>query len=154
MLTRLITVRTSFLIADIGRLQRLTLDRKTERLALTRSEWWLLAFLVFVEGSTQQQVADVMEMGRSGMAKLIDRLEKKQLIKRSGNDRDARLKHVYLSDQAKPLAKKIRRALIEAGNQTTRKLSPAQLQTLEECLSIIEQTMLEDLSQSAPYLDK
>lgn len=150
-LPRLAIIRTSFLISDVGRLHRVTLDRKTEKLGLTRSEWWLIAYLVFVEGSTQQQIADVMEIGRSGIAKLIDRLEKKKLIERSGNADDARVKHVYLSAQAKPLARQIKRRLLDTATQSTRKLSAAQLATLEQCLTIIEETLLEDLAQPPPY---
>jgi len=139
------SVRASYLIADIGRLHRLSLDKKAQRLGLTRSEWWLIAFLVFFNGSNQQQLADVMEIGRSGVAKLIDRLEKKQLLSRTSNTADGRLKHVHLSAQAKPLADSIRRILLETGKQSMRRLTPAQVEEFNRMLGIIEETMLDDL---------
>lgn len=149
-LPRVARIHASFLISDIGRLQRLSLDGKMAALGLNRSEWWLIAFLIYAEGSTQQQLADVMESGRSGIAKLIDRLEKKKLIRRAANAHDGRLKHVYLSEQAKPLAESVKQALAETARESMRKLSSAQIEAFNSTLSIIEETLLEDMALRAP----
>lgn len=146
-LPKIARIHASFLIYDIGRMQHLSLDRKMAALGLKRSEWWLIAFLIYAEGSTQQQLADVMESGRSGIAKLIDRLERKKLIRRAANAHDGRLKHVYLSDQAKPLAEAVKTALNETAKESMRKLSAAQIEAFNGMLSIIEGTMKEDMQK-------
>jgi DNA-binding MarR family transcriptional regulator len=140
---------TGYLITDIGRLYRTALDRRMKRFGLTRSQWWLISFLYYFDGSTQQQLADVMDNGKSGVAKLIDRLEQKGMVTRTSDAKDGRSKRVYLSDKVKPLAAKIERELSQTAGNSLRALDHAQILLLNQMLKDIRGTLIEDQAKSA-----
>ncbi|HEX5805147.1 MAG TPA: MarR family transcriptional regulator [Macromonas sp.] len=96
-----------FLVTEVGRLYRLALDRKMARFGLARSEWWVLAFLVYLEGSTQQELADVADLGKSAIAKLLDKLEQRGLVRREADPNDGRSKRVFLTDKIRSVVGQI-----------------------------------------------
>ncbi|MDB5968356.1 MAG: transcriptional regulator, MarR family [Hydrocarboniphaga sp.] len=135
---------TGYLITDIGRLYRTEMDKRMARFELTRSQWWLISFLSHFEGATQQELADVMDVGRAGIAKLIDRLEKKGLVCRAADARDGRSKRVYLSERIKPLAIEVEKEIADTGQSSMRRLGKDDIATLNRLLNTIRATVLED----------
>src|SRR5690606_16485289 len=83
---------TSFLISDVARLQRTIMDRRADNYGLTRSQWWLLSFLIYFDGAPQQELADAMDISKGGLTKLLERLEKKNMITRVTHEQDQRSK--------------------------------------------------------------
>ena len=84
---------------------------------LTRSQWWLLANLQYNDGANQQELAELMEMGKSAVGKLIDQLEKKGWVKRAPNATDKRAYEIWLTPKVQPLIRDIdhqAHALIES----------------------------------------
>src|SRR5262245_42634648 len=100
-----------FLFTDIARLYRIALDRRLRDFGLTRSQSWLISFLYYFEGSTQQELADLMATGKGGIGKLVERLEQKGLVRRETDQQDCRLKRVYLSEQVRPLTRDMEREI-------------------------------------------
>lgn len=144
-LPRALRHHTAFLITDIGRLHRVVLDHEMEKLGLSRAEWWLLSFLIYFDGSSQQELANVMDSSKSVIAKLTEQLERRGLIHRAASNTDSRIKHVYLSSQSKPLVSKMKRKLSETADRSMRKLSVAQIKTLTKLLGVIENTLEQDV---------
>ena len=68
------TIALAYCISDIARYYRTCLDREMAAHGLTRSQWWLLANLQYNDGANQQELAELMEMGKSAVGKLIDQL--------------------------------------------------------------------------------
>lgn len=132
-----------FLFTDIARLYRIALDRRLRHFGLTRSQSWLISFLCYFEGSTQQQLADLMETGKGGIGKLVDRLEQKGLVRREADCEDNRLKRVYLSDQIKPLTFTMGQEIDDLVASSMRKLDVMQIATLKVCLRTIRSTLLQ-----------
>ncbi|WP_428312979.1 MarR family winged helix-turn-helix transcriptional regulator [Hydrocarboniphaga sp.] len=135
---------TGYLITDIGRLYRTEIDRRVARFELTRSQWWLISFLSHFDGATQQELADVMDIGRAGIAKLIDRVEKKGLVRRTADARDGRSKRVYLTPKVRPLALEVEKEIADTGRNSMRRLSEDDVSTLNRLLNTIRTTVLED----------
>lgn len=133
---------TGYLITDVARLYRTALDRKMGRFGLTRSQWWLLSFLIYFDGITQQQLADLMDVGKAGVTKLIDKLEAKGLVKRVGDPGDARQKLVYLSAHVKPLAADVDKALSEVAGASLQGLSAAEITQLNRLVTKIRGNLL------------
>ena len=72
-------LRLGFLIHDVSRLRRSAFDRCLKPLNVTRSQWWVLAYLSREDGMTQSQLAEELDLGKVAIGGLIDRLEKSGL---------------------------------------------------------------------------
>ena len=69
---------------DVARLMRVAYDRRARALGLTRSQWWVLNHLYFNEGITQSELADVLDVEKPTLGRLLDRLEAKGWVERRG----------------------------------------------------------------------
>ena len=93
------SIAIAYSINDIARVYRTCLDRSMAEHGLTRSQWWLLANLKYNDGVSQQRLAEMLEMGRSAVGKLIDQLEDNGWIERRRNTDDKRAYCVYLTSK-------------------------------------------------------
>ena len=98
-----------FLIHDVARLMRVAYDRRMKPLGLTRSQWWVINHLFFHPGINQTNLAKLLDVGRATLGRLLDRLEAKKWIHRRPDDKDSRIKRVYLSDTVRPTLQTMRR---------------------------------------------
>ena len=55
-------LRLGFLIHDVSRLRRSAFDRCLKPLNVTRSQWWVLAYLSREDGMTQSQLAEELDL--------------------------------------------------------------------------------------------
>lgn len=88
-----------FILNDVARLLRKVYDRRVRALGLTRSQWWVVTHLYRSEGVTQSELADILEVERASLGRLLDRLEAKGWVRREADAKDRRAKRVYLTDQ-------------------------------------------------------
>ena len=133
----------AFQITEVARLYRTTFDKKMHSLRLNRSHWWLISFLVYFEGSTQQELAEVMDIGKAGLGKLVDRLEAEGLAQRIADPVDRRLNRVRLTPKARPIASEIRRISEQTVATSTSGLTSTELATLHKLLNKIKKSLLE-----------
>ena len=84
-------LRLGFLIHDVSRLRRSAFDRCLKPLNVTRSQWWVLAYLSRQDGMTQSQLAEELDLGKVAVGGLIDRLEKAGLVRREADANDRRV---------------------------------------------------------------
>lgn len=124
----------AFLATDVARLYRTTFDARMKGLGLGRAEWWLLSFLCYFEGSTQQTLAEVMDITKGGMGKLIDRLERDDLVQRSADGIDRRSKRVFLTELSRPLAAQVDAHSEQVVADSLASLSAAEIATLKRLL--------------------
>lgn len=100
---RQITLRLTIL----ARLMRCDFDRHVVDVGLTRSQWSLIAVAARRPGSTQRQIAELMEMSEASAGRLIDRLEADGVLERRQLEGDRRARAVFLTDAASPLLEKM-----------------------------------------------
>lgn len=91
--------RIGFLVHDVSRMRRTVFDQAIKPLALTRSQWWVLAQLSrHPEASMKQtDLARMLEVGKVTIGGLIDRLEASGLVERRGDPEDRRSKRVFVT---------------------------------------------------------
>lgn len=102
-------LRLGFLIHDVSRLRRSAFDRCMKPLNVTRSQWWVLAYLSREDGMTQSQLADELDLGKVAVGGLIDRLEKSGLVRREADATDRRVNRVFLEPKSKQLVARLRK---------------------------------------------
>ncbi|QIL73985.1 MarR family transcriptional regulator (plasmid) [Diaphorobacter sp. HDW4B] len=100
--------RLGFLMHDVSRLRRTVFDDFMRPLNITRSQWWVLAYLSRHDGMIQSDLASVLELGKAALGSLIDRLEAAGLVRRGADETDRRAKRVYLSAAGASLIKEMR----------------------------------------------
>jgi len=94
-----------FMISDVARLMRTVFD--VRRLGLTRAQWLALTRLHRRPGASQSELADMMEVEKATIGRLIDRLEAKGWVERRSQAGDRRVNRVYLTSEAERLHKRI-----------------------------------------------
>jgi MarR family transcriptional regulator, transcriptional regulator for hemolysin len=99
-----------FILNDVARLMRVTFDRRVKALGLTRSQWWVLNHLFRNNGATQSELADILEIEKATLGRLLDRMETKGWIKREEHVTDRRAKCVFLTNEVEPVVKTMRSA--------------------------------------------
>ena len=99
-----------FILNDVARLLRTAFDRRVKSLGLTRSQWWVLNHLFRNDGVTQSELADILEVEKATLGRLLDRLEAKGWVRREGDADDRRAKRVLLTEEVEPALKAMRAA--------------------------------------------
>jgi DNA-binding MarR family transcriptional regulator len=102
-------LRLGYLIHDVSRLRRMMFDRALAPLGITRSQWWLLAFVSRKDGLPQTQLANELDVGKVALGALIDRLEAAGYVTRVPDPQDRRVKRVFLTKQANKFLQELRK---------------------------------------------
>lgn len=97
-----------FILHDVARLMRMTYDRRMKALGLTRSQWWVLTHLYRNDGATQSALAEILEIEKPTLGRLLDRLEANGWVRREEHAEDRRAKRVFLTDEVEPAMKAMR----------------------------------------------
>ena len=113
-----------FILNDVARLMRTTFDRRVKALGLTRSQWWVLNHLFRKDGTTQSELAVILEVEKPSLGRLLDRLEAKRWIRRESDPGDRRIKRVYLTEEVQPAIKAMRAAAAEVRREALAGLPP------------------------------
>ncbi len=99
-----------FILNDVARMMRNIFDRRVKALGLTRSQWWVLNHLFRNNGATQSELADILEIEKATLGRLLDRMETKGWIRREDHATDRRAKRVFLTNEVEPAVKTMRAA--------------------------------------------
>ncbi len=87
-----------FLVHDIARQITTVLDKRLEPYGLTRSHWRAVMYIWRTPGISQTELSEILDLSRMGVTGLIDRMENKGLVSRRDDEKDRRVKRVYLTD--------------------------------------------------------
>ena len=93
--------RLGFLMHDVSRLRRTVFDDFMQPLGVTRSQWWVLAYVSRHDGMTQSDLANMLEIGKAALGSLVDRLEESGFVERRADAVDRRVKRIYLCSKGK-----------------------------------------------------
>ena len=104
-------LRFGFLIHDVSRMRRIVVDRALKPLGITRSQWWVLAFLSRRDGMTQTALAADLDLTKVAIGGLVDRMEGGGFVERRADERDARARRIYLTKAGQKLVATIREAV-------------------------------------------
>lgn len=91
------------LIHDVAHQMRLVIDSKVAPFNLTRQKWVALSLVDQKPGISQIELAGALDIDRSTAGRLLDRMEKRGLIRRQKDTADRRITRVYIEAEAKPV---------------------------------------------------
>jgi DNA-binding MarR family transcriptional regulator len=135
-------LRLGFFIHDVSRLRRNMVDRALKPMGLTRSQWWVLAFLSRRDGMPQVALADELDVGKVALGGLIDRLEASDLVERRGDPIDRRVKRVHLTKAGSKLVRDIRDSVAEVEKDIVAGIDESDLQATFQALKIMKSNLL------------
>jgi len=139
-----------FLVHDVARLMRVAYDRRTRDLGLTRSQWWVLNHLYFNEGITQSALADVLDIEKPTLGRLLDRLEDKGWLERRADPSDRRAKRVYLTGNVQGLMRTLRQIAAVLRAEALAGLDEGEREQLLDTLRIVKTNLLRTNGNGAP----
>ena len=138
-----------FLVNDVARLLRTTFDRRVRALGLTRSQWWVLTHLFRQDGITQSDLAEILDIEKATLGRLLDRMEAKDLVRRQTDDNDRRAKRVYLTAEVEPSVQRMRTIAAEMRRDALFGLSRSDREQFVDSLITIKENLAR-LNESAP----
>jgi DNA-binding MarR family transcriptional regulator len=142
-------LRLGFLVHDVSRLRRSVIDRALKPLGVTRSQWWVLAFLSRADGMSQVALAEELDLGKVALGGLIDRLEKIGLVSRKLDKVDRRIKRVHLTKASKSLIAEIRTSVSATEKEILERIDDSDLKATVRALRAMKETLLTMLGDAA-----
>jgi DNA-binding MarR family transcriptional regulator len=131
-----------FLVHDVARLLRVAYDRRTRELGLTRSQWWVLNHLYFHEGITQSELAELLDVEKPTLGRLLDRLEGKGWLERRPDPCDRRAKRVYLTGNVQGLMRALRVLAADLRADALDGLDEVERERLLDALGVVKGNLL------------
>jgi DNA-binding MarR family transcriptional regulator len=130
-----------FLLNDVSRLMRTHFDTRARHLGLTRPQWRVLVFLARSEGINQSGLADIIEVERMSLGRMIDRLEAADLVERRPDASDRRVHRLYLSAKARPILDEMVVLANEVQNEALDGLTDGDRERLKSILTVIKNNL-------------
>ena len=131
-----------FLLNDVARLMRTVYDRRIRELGLTRAQWWVLTHLFRSDGITQTELAEVLEIEKPTLGRLLDRLQAKGWVRRTHDARDRRIWRVRLTKEVEPALRTMRAIAAELRRDALAGLSAAERERFVDSLLAIKANLL------------
>ena len=105
---------------------------RKNNISLTKEQWTILGVLWKNEGCTQQTLADQTSTDKPGITRLIDHLEKENLVERHPDANDKRLKLIFLTTKGKSIEKEVMIVVNETLKNAIRDIEPERLEIVKE----------------------
>ena len=137
------SLRFGFLIHDVSRLRRVVVDRALKPLGITRSQWWVLAFLSRRDGMTQTALAADLDLTKVAIGGLLDRMETAGFVERRADHNDGRARRVYLTRAGAKMVTTIRESVEAIELEILNRIPEPALQQAAETLRTLKETLLE-----------
>jgi MarR family transcriptional regulator, transcriptional regulator for hemolysin len=119
------------LLSDVARHMRTYADQLAQAHGMTRAQLIILARLELQPEVSQCELAAIAEVAPMTIARLIDRLEARGLVKRCTDPEDRRIWRLRLTSAAAPLLREIRRFRAKLHSVATKGIEPAVLKTMD-----------------------
>ena len=138
-----------FLVYDVARAFTNAYAKLMAPLGLTRPQARVIACVTRYPGITQADLCEWIGVGRMAMSGLLDRMESKDLVSRSEDPSDRRVKRVFLTRNARKMLPDLQTIADTLYEKSMSSVKSKDLKVTMEVLSNIKLN-LEDLLTDAP----
>ncbi len=101
---------------------------------VTFEQWVILVNLWRQNGQFQQQLADSTYKNKASITRLVDGLEKRNLVERIPDTIDRRHKRIYLTSKGKKLQKELKIRALKAQGKAQQGINPEDLKICKDVL--------------------
>lgn len=147
------SLRFGFLIHDVSRLRRVVVDRSLKPLGITRSQWWVLAFLSRRDGMTQTALAADLDLTKVAIGGLLDRMETAGFVERRADQNDGRARRVFLTRAGAKIVNTIRESVENIEMDILGRIPEEALAQAADTLKTLKDTLLEMVGAEAEDTD-
>jgi DNA-binding MarR family transcriptional regulator len=123
--------------ASIAIARRLQKKFNTAELNLTIEQWSVLYHLWKQDGISQQELCNATFRDKPSITRLVDNLEKLQLVKRVSSDSDRRMNLIFLTKQAQKLQEQSMGLAEETLNEALEGVPAERIEICKEVLQIV-----------------
>ena len=127
-----ITGKTSTAIA-----RRLQKNFKTANIDITIEQWSVLYHLWKEDGLSQQQLCDATFRDKPSITRLVDNLEKLNMVTRVASKEDRRINKIYLTKEAADLQEQTMLVANQTLNEALAGVSNGQVEIAKEVLQMV-----------------
>jgi DNA-binding MarR family transcriptional regulator len=106
-------------------------------LNITIEQWSVLYHLWKEDGRSQQQLCNATFRDKPSITRLVDNLEKLNLVKRVPSDSDRRINLIYLTKQAQKLEEETMKIADETLNEALETVPTEKIEVCKEVLQIV-----------------
>ncbi|HZI52378.1 MAG TPA: MarR family transcriptional regulator [Chitinophagaceae bacterium] len=106
-------------------------------LNITIEQWSVLYHLWKQDGRSQQELCDATFRDKPSITRLVDNLEKLNLVKRVPSENDRRINLIYLTKNAQKLEEETMQIADETLNEALRTVPPDRIDVCKEVLQIV-----------------
>lgn len=106
-------------------------------LNVTIEQWSVLYHLWKQDGISQQELCNATFRDKPSITRLVDNLEKLQLVKRVSSDADRRMNLIFLTKQAQKLQEQSMELAEETLNEALQGVPPERIEVCKEVLQIV-----------------
>jgi DNA-binding MarR family transcriptional regulator len=135
-------LQVGFLLADTARILRRIIDKRARTIGMSRAQWAVLSRISRNEGLRQVDLAAEMEMEPISVARIIDKLQKAELVERRPDPSDRRAYRLHLLPAATPVLEQVRAIGNGVLQPALAHLDPNQIDTLIATLGDLRANLL------------
>lgn len=118
-----------------SRIKKCFFDKLQENgINITPEQYLVLDILWDKQPLSQQNIADIIQKDKNSVTKIIDSLEKKNLVKRSMDKKDRRINQIELTEEADALKKTTTQVAIEFMNGAIKGIKEQDLDTFVDVM--------------------
>lgn len=128
-------------MAETSRTLRRHFDRRASALGVTTAQWRALAWLGHEPGLKQVELAERLDVEPITAGRIVDRLEEAKLVLRQPDPVDRRVWRLFLTDEAKPIFKRLTSLADGMASQVFEGLSAEEIDAMRARLALIRENV-------------
>lgn len=139
--------RLGYLVHDVARLIRAEFAARAIRHRMTQTDLRTIAYLGRMEGCSQRELAEVIEVRPITLGRQIDLLETSGMIERRPDPVDRRAVCLYLTPKSRARLEQLHEIGDAIYERATRNLTKTERETLLRLLDTVRETLAQDRAQ-------
>lgn len=139
-----VTESIGLLLHDTARAFRYRFDAMARELGVTRQQWRALYHISRHEGLNQAELADLLEVERITLCRMVDRLADAGLVERRADPKDRRVWRLHLLPPAHAIVDRLAEIGMELEREALSALSETERMQLVESLKRLREAVRED----------
>lgn len=121
-------------VSIFDRLMKMYYDRSLSEFEIGWGQQFYVEYLLDHPGATPQEMTECIRVDKATLTKIIKKLTEVDYIRVVGDEKDRRVKHLYLTEKAIPAAQRVKEIHAEFYDTLSAGLSPAELAATEQAL--------------------